>query len=248
MPKNPTYIRPITLTATILAILTCAPLLPVAFAAKSADIESGRKLFVANKCQVCHVAQDMGGCLAPPLDGVIEYRSRAYIIGRITLGDKFLKNPPLDKELMPHPRLPLSQSSKIASYIESLKAPKGGYKIYGHEDQRNSEEKVTASFKELATEKIAPLPSEFANLESGRKIFLSSGCLACHSVGTIGGHFAPNLENIGSQRTSAYIQRKLTTGGIKYGDTLMSMPPAHLTQAEIDKLAAFLSTLQKTNK
>lgn len=236
------------LPALVMAILVTGPVLPRLATAKESSIESGKKLFVENNCQVCHVAQDKGGCLAPPLDGVSQYRSRAYVIGRITLGDKFLNHPPADKELMPHPRLPLSKSSQIASYIMSLKAPKGGYKIYGHEEFKKSEDKLTAPFNGGPGLKAKTLPGEYANLEKGRKIFLSAGCLACHSVGTVGGHFAPNLEDIGGQRTNDYIQRKLLNTAMKAGDNLMSMPPSNLTKEEVEQLSAFLSNLQKNKK
>lgn len=228
------------------AILVCGPFLPNLASAKESELESGKKLFAENNCQVCHVAEDRGGCLAPPLDGLREYRSRAYVIGRITMGDKFLKQPPLNKELMPHPRLPLTKSAKIASYILSLKAPPGGYKVYGHDanDKLKSEEKVAAPFNEVKSEKAKPLPAEYANLEKGRKIFLSAGCLACHSVGGLGGRFAPDLKDIGGRRTTDYIQRKLSNASLKSGEELMSMPPSHLSKEEIEQLSAFLSTLR----
>ncbi|MBL8084873.1 MAG: cytochrome c [Candidatus Obscuribacter sp.] len=227
---------------------------------KAEAIAAGKALFAANNCSNCHSVADKGGCLAPPLDGIGAYRGRPYVIARITLGDKFtteFARRYKDEELMPHPRLPLAQSQKIADFLMSLPAPSGGYQVYGHAREESSEEKLSNPTPQDSTK----LPSDLALAENGRKRFLSGGCLACHAVGSLGGRLAPNLAGIGSRSSIDYIEGRITRAelkalgfdNVKEGSSSgadaptnhISMPASKLTPEDIHAISVFLSSLKK---
>lgn len=227
---------------------------------KAEAIAAGKALFAANNCSTCHSVADKGGCLAPPLDGIGAYRGRPYVIARITLGDKFTSEFARrykDEELMPHPRLPLAQSRKITDFLMSLPAPSGGYQVYGHAREESSEEKLSNPTPQDSTR----LPSDLALAETGRKRFLSGGCLACHAVGSLGGRLAPNLAGIGSRSSIDYIEGRITRAelkalgfdNVKEGSSSgadaptnhISMPASKLTPEDIHAISVFLSSLKK---
>lgn len=231
---------------------------PKSYKGKStSNVAAGKALFEKNNCQNCHSISEKGGCLAPPLDGIGAYRGRPYIIARITLGDKFIKDFARrykDEELMPHPRLPLKESTVIADYLLSLSSPETGYKVYGHSREESSEEKLTNPLPPSDKK----LPGDLALSEEGRNKFLQSGCLACHSIGNLGGRLAPNLAGIGSRRTIDSIESRITraelqpatlddvkegsSSGIQHSSV---MPSSSLSPEEIHAIAAFLATLTK---
>lgn len=224
------------------------PALPHKGNKPSPSSKKGEAFFRSGTCLECHSVANKGGCLAPPLDGIGAYRSKTYLIARITLGDKFQKN--FERlhpggELMPHPRLPLEQSSAIASYLLTLPAPKEGFKIYDHAATATAEERLTETAK-------ATLPSDLKNIAEGRKIFSTAGCLACHSVASLGGHFAPSLDGIGKHRTRAYIERVISKAELmpvnrddtsEYSERGNVMPPSGLTADQIQKVTDFIMTL-----
>ncbi|HMP54180.1 MAG TPA: c-type cytochrome, partial [Candidatus Melainabacteria bacterium] len=57
---------------------------------------AGKKLILANQCNMCHLIEGKGGCLAPPFDGIGARRSRSFLLSRITDEDaeekKFIDN------------------------------------------------------------------------------------------------------------------------------------------------------------
>lgn len=212
----------------------------------SPQAKQGKELFAKNHCASCHSVDNKGGCLAPPLDGIGAYRQKPYLLARITLGDRFRKDFEVyhkDAELMPHPRLPVSQSRLIAEYLLTLPSPKEGYKIYGHASESSEEKLTTAGTR---------LPGDMKQAEEGRKLFLGAGCLACHSVGNTGGRLAPNLGDIGSRQTYDFIERRISkaeifglTDNSEYAERGTVMPPSGLTPEQVKKIAVFLTTLKK---
>lgn len=210
--------------------------------------EKGQASFKSHNCQQCHSVESKGGCLAPPLDGIGAYRGKPYIIARITLGDKFLHkferlHP--QGELMPHPRLPLEDSEAIASYLLTLPSPKDGFKIYSHAASAANKERLTEGTTKT-------LPSDLKNIEEGRKLLSSSGCLACHSVASMGGHFAPALDGISKRRDRSYVERVISKAELmpinsedtsEYSERGNIMPPAGLTKEQIQKVTDFVMTL-----
>lgn len=48
-----------------------------------------------------------------------------------------------------------------------------------------------------------------ASVREGRRLFLESSCMTCHSVGGKGGTSAPALDGIGKVRSRSYIEAKI---------------------------------------
>ena len=48
-----------------------------------------------------------------------------------------------------------------------------------------------------------------ASTREGRRLFLESGCMSCHSVSGKGGTTGPDLAGIGARRTRAFIESKI---------------------------------------
>ncbi len=85
----------------------------------------------------------------------------------------------------------------------------------------------------------------------GRKLLTSKGCLACHSLGNLGGTFAEKFDGVGSRLTKEAIKQQmknadlltLSDGG-EYGARGTVMPPMNLSEAEIEDLGSYLITLK----
>lgn len=212
--------------------------------AQSALSKQGKEMVKAHNCLECHSVESKGGCLAPPLDGIGAYRGKNYILARITRGEKFEKR--FEKlhpegELMPHLRLPLEQSQPITAYLLTLPAPKGGYKIYNH-----NKEEATKEAPEADT-KGSPI-----SIAEGRKIFSTAGCLACHAVNGMGGHFAPSLDGTSKRRNRSYVERIISKAELmplssedtsEYSERGNIMPPSGLNAEQIKQVTDFIMTL-----
>jgi mono/diheme cytochrome c family protein len=76
----------------------------------------------------------------------------------------------------------------------------------------------------------------------GLATFMKNGCHRCHAIGEVGSPMAPNLSHIGRKHGADYLRQWLR-------DPQSLRPSAHmpaleLTDADIDTLAAYLSTLR----
>lgn len=86
-----------------------------------------------------------------------------------------------------------------------------------------------------------PLPTTVsASLQSddqrdGAVLFEQEACLACHTVGGVGGKRGPNLTNVGGRLSEVELKWRIASGG-------KNMPPygSTLTSAQLDQIVAFL--------
>jgi len=218
-------------------VVTSRSYRPVAI---TADSKEGQKLFEKNNCAVCHSIGAKGGCLAPPLDGIGGYRSSIYMLSRIEKGSKaehkFESLHPAG-ELLEHPRLSSVDAHKIVKYLQTIPNLKGGYKITAHKPNPV----VDSGAQEPVSQK---------SIESGRFAFSKGGCLACHSLGSVGGHFAPRLDGIRDRKDRAYIVARISASELltdtdEYSSRGNPMPPANLSAADIQNIANYLSSLKR---
>lgn len=213
-----------------LGVLAAPAAEPYKPAAQTALTKQGKKYFEMHKCSLCHTAGGEGGCLAPPFDGIGARRSQDFLISRISDSKgavaEFTRQYG-EYELMPHLRIPDKQARAIAAFLMTIPEPEGGFKIVGHG---------------LAGQKKKEMP--------GRSLVARKGCLACHSLGGIGGSFAPALDGVGQRRTRESIDNhilgaELIVGGEgEYGNRGAVMPPSGLSREEIDAIADYLMTLK----
>ncbi len=73
--------------------------------------------------------------------------------------------------------------------------------------------------------------------EHGSELFLTGGCVRCHSITGVGGKRAPDLSNVGRRRDAHQIEIQILHGG-------HGMPPfgSVLTHDEVKDLVTFLSS------
>jgi mono/diheme cytochrome c family protein len=218
-----------------------------------ASAQEGKLFYIKNNCATCHSAEGKGGCLAPPLDGIGSYHPKTYLIARITLGDKFAKRYEASHkngELMPHPRIPFSESKVIADYLYSLPSLPAGYQMTSHGVEAHPQVPLAKTSKANQEESLKLDPKLVA---AGRQAFAQAGCLACHSVDGAGGRFAPRLNGIANRRSLDYVRKMINRAELipipgemqdEYAERGNIMPPAGLSTSDIESISQFLMSLK----
>lgn len=78
--------------------------------------------------------------------------------------------------------------------------------------------------------------------ERGRAVFMKNGCHGCHAVGKMGSPIGPDLSRIGFKYRPEYVRQWLRDPS-SVRDTA-HMPKLELTEADIDVLARYLTSLR----
>lgn len=81
-----------------------------------------------------------------------------------------------------------------------------------------------------------------ALVSQGAQVFKDQGCYGCHMVGKFGTPIATDLSTIGAKRGSAYLTNWLEDPSSQRPTA--HMPKIQLNQAEVEALAAYLSSLR----
>jgi mono/diheme cytochrome c family protein len=76
----------------------------------------------------------------------------------------------------------------------------------------------------------------------GERLFRVQGCYGCHLVGKFGTPIGPNLSHVGGKYSKAYLTRWLRDPESQRPNA--HMPKLELDPAQVEALAAFLSSLQ----
>ncbi len=226
-----------------------APFKPVQ---SSDESKRGRAVFEKHRCTTCHTTGKSGGCLAPPLDGIGARRSESFILARIT-------NDPSEEEkfsqmygqseLMPHLRISAPEAKLVAKYLLTLPEPKRGFLVIGHAEKKKGVEHPSdaATFRQgkESAEQLA------RSVKHGRELLSSKGCLACHSIGNIGGKFALKFDGISSRLPRRDIEKQMRNAELlslqddtEYGARGTVMPPLDLSEKDVQDLTNFLMTIK----
>ena len=96
----------------------------------------------------------------------------------------------------------------------------------------------------LALAALAPPAAVAADdlAERGRAVFMKNGCHGCHTIGAMGTRIGPDLSRVGFKYQPEYIERWLRDPS--YLRPSAHMPALELTDADIQILARYLSTLR----
>jgi len=89
---------------------------------------------------------------------------------------------------------------------------------------------------------LAPLAQEPGPATKGEQLFRIQGCYGCHIVGKFGTPIGPNLTHVGGKYSKAFLTRWLSDPESQRPNA--HMPKLELDPAQIEALAAFLSSLQ----
>jgi mono/diheme cytochrome c family protein len=87
---------------------------------------------------------------------------------------------------------------------------------------------------------LPALASSKMQRQHGAALFASSGCQACHVIGSVGGTRGPNLSNVGRTAKKAAIRNQIVNGS--------KVMPAFgniLAPQEIDDLIAYLHSCRQ---
>ena len=222
-------------------------------AAATVQSKKGKRFVEQQKCSTCHLINGAGGCLAPPLDGVGSRRKKEFILLRITDTDEAIdefEKVYESQELMPHIRVDAVKARAIAEYLLTLANPKEGFHTAGHSG-KTSPDISDKSKSQGEKDEIAANDSDSLQRQEGRKLFYGKGCAACHSIGDIGGQFAPALDGIGARKSEDEIRSRITDAqmlklgvGGEYNEKGTTMPPMGLSKSDIEALSTFLHSLK----
>jgi cytochrome c2 len=229
--------RNVGISALILVMSTLVPIQGASCQSKtSVSSAKGEKLFKSLNCTMCHSVNDAGGCMGPPLAGVTKKRSEQYLKLRLTAGkeDQFIsliRHP----ELFPHDRFGPAEVQSIIAYLKTLNGKpiaKAGHKIPA----------TTANGSPNPT--FTPLEPTASSRE-GRRLFLETGCMACHSISNTGGSLAPALDGIGARRSRSFIEAHVTNPQAHLKPVKSKMIQAELMPDQVKNITDFLLTLPK---
>lgn len=182
------------------------------------SVTRGKHLWESNNCMGCHTLFGEGAYYAPELTRVYERRGPTFI-------SAMLKNP---EAMFPGER-------KMTNYhfadtdIGDLVA---FFQWAGTVDLNGFPAKPTLG---------APAQQQLGNRPAQPQVFAQL-CIACHALGGVGGTVGPALDGVGSRRDAEYLARWLRDPpGVKPGTTMPKLP---LTDAQVDEMVLFLTSLK----
>ena len=219
------------------AILTiCSVTMQVCIAKPQSQ---GEILVNKNACKNCHLIGGSGSNLGPPLDGISKHRNKKYIEEMLRSNKRkpIVGSYPIPASLMAHVHTSAPEASSIADYLLGL--PEIKYKVNGHDSPIPTSAPAGSHYK--------PEPTSSSSKE-GLALFKSKSCIACHSVGSIGGHLGPDLAGVGARRSRAYIIDRISKGAVLLPQPGQAsgrqlMPPSKLSDREKGNLTNWLLTL-----
>ncbi len=209
---------------------------------------NGEVLFKQLNCAACHSIHNAGGDLAPMLDGVGGHRSERFLMAHLSnsleaqteykhiLGADYFN-------MLPHSRYSPETAKNLVAYLLTLTEPLGGFVIYPHVVKELTETPP-------ASKGFHPLPST-ASSKEGRKLYDRFGCVACHSIGTMGGWFGPRLDGVGGRHSRSYIVAHITNAQAHTKELAADvenpslMPRFNITPDQVEKITDFLMTLSE---
>lgn len=202
---------------------------------------NGAILIDKHACKNCHLIKGEGGNVGPPLDGLGEHRSEAFIISKLRVNQilpRRKKLYPVPYELMSHVHVPGKDVAAIATYLRSL--PPREYQIKGHA--------VTAVPDDTPAGSSFKPDAMTTSAKRGSSLFKEKGCFACHSIDGFGGQKGPSLDGVGATRSRRFISDRVARGALILPDPdgksgQVAMPDLQLTETEIRDITGWLMTL-----
>ncbi|CAN5283780.1 hypothetical protein BH10CYA1_BH10CYA1_46330 [soil metagenome] len=204
---------------------------------ESAESQAGRQLYNKLDCASCHKIKGSGGTLGPPLDGIGGARGAQFITAHLLDPEKQMQEfPDLfggRPNIMPHPGVSLNDAKALASYLLTLPEPKNGFLILSHAKLHSPKHKKPEALTHSKTS--GPTPTG-----TGRDLFLSHGCAACHTLNNSAPRFGPRLDGIAKRRTRLQLEEAMHGGT---DEPEMNFKVYHLTNQEAGQIVDFLIKL-----
>ena len=209
------------------------------------ESEKGRALYEKLNCASCHLINNSGGRIGPPLDGVGGHRVKEFLAAHLTDPAAHAKKFPNlhgnQPNRMPHPHVTPDEVKSLVTYLLTLPEPAAGFRVVPHaHGEIASSSSVNPDFVPAA---------ESDSSRVGQKLYYEMGCAACHSINKTGGEFGPRLDGIGARRSRQFIIGHISNPQIhtekfpgEHAATAM-MPPTIATPEQLGQVADFLLTL-----
>jgi sulfur oxidation c-type cytochrome SoxX len=193
--------------------------MPAATAAKaekvSPEVKRGQELFTSNGCLGCHMVNGKGGSVGPELSGdTLKGKSRQWLIEQITNSSAHFPAGGPVTSMTAFTNLSRQQLNDIASYLMSI-----------------------AGTPPAAARGTSP------EIEQGKEVFQSNGCVGCHAINGQGGSIGPELSgNTLKGRSRQWLEKQITDPKSHYPDTIM---PAftNLTREQVSNLVSYLMSV-----
>jgi mono/diheme cytochrome c family protein len=226
-------------------------------AASAGDSQAGKGLFVSQGCMACHAIAGTGGKVGPDLSNETKLgHSSQWLIAQIT--DPTKHNPAT--KMPPHNNLAPAQLKGLADYIlnpaPGAAAP-GASPVAAASLSVSTNAPATVAISPAPTNSVAASATTSASPvtpavgqtnssaaagdgQAGKGLFVSQGCVACHTMEGQGGKVGPDLSNEAKLgRSSQWLIAQITDPTKHNPATKM---PAHqnMTQPQLKGLTDYI--------
>jgi ubiquinol-cytochrome c reductase cytochrome b subunit len=182
---------------------------------KSPEATLGEELFRSSGCLGCHMVNGKGGAVGPELSGdTLKGRSRQWLVEQITNSKAHFPGGGPVTSMTAFTNLSRQQLNDIASYLMSI-----------------------AGAPPVSAQGASP------ELEKGKQVFESNGCVGCHAINGQGGSIGPELSgNTLRGKSRQWLEQQITDPKSHYPDTIM---PAftNLSREQISNLVSYLMSV-----
>lgn len=197
----------------------------------SSDVIAGKQTWQSKNCNDCHTILGIGGYFAPELTKVTDRRDPGWL-------SSFLVDPKIAKPgtTMPAQMLTAVQANQLVSFFQWVaKIDTNGW--------------PPQPLAALGGGAVAYTNQPGDPVSEGQRFYAQKGCNACHMINGSGASGpGPDLSKIGSQPYDAlpndaeFLAKWLENPAAQKPDAIM--PHIMLTQAEIEALVAYLTSLK----
>ncbi len=206
--------------------------------------DAGKTLVGQYRCETCHQIEGKGGQVSPSLDGIGGRRTAAFIREQIQNPaqhtTQYSADFRLGGELMPTVAASSQQIERMIAYLLSLPYRPLTAPIPHATTTTRSAELHNPAFEAAELNRTA---------QEGRKLYVSSGCSACHAVGGKGGSVGPALDGLGTRRSAIWLERHISNPGEhvhlqpeQHQVKASAMPPSQLKPIQIASIVDYLLT------
>ncbi len=204
---------------------------------KDGRSEIGKSLYARFNCAQCHSIKGQGGEVGPALDGIGAHRGREWLTARVLEPEKQSAEFPemfSGATVMPHRVQKLKEAERLCDFLLTLDEPASGFSITHHEVEKDTDDGTkSADWK--------PQPENEAS-KSGRELFSSLHCGACHSLDGSRDRFGPDLAGIGARLSDKKLE-KILSGAVR--SAVMKKQARKLGDEQIFDIKSFLLTIPK---
>lgn len=187
------------------------------------EVLRGKEIWDKNNCMGCHTLLGEGAYYAPELTKTVERRGKEWL-------KVFLKDPqamyPGDRKMVQY-NFTDAQINDIIAFFDWIgKMDLNGFPA--KHDLASEAGAAGTSSSNINDASAVAQPEKFKQL-----------CVACHSLGNVGGTVGPALDTVGRKYDVAYLHKWIKDPAlVKPGTKMPKMP---LTEEEITQLSEFLS-------